>query len=368
MKKVTVLVLSLFMIFLILGFTGSFAQAEEEDLRKVIERLETQIKENQQKLEDLKRRMSEQEKVKEEVKAVVEVPKKADDTGLFFDAKVLLLTPRGNDIDVAISDSNTNNWPEGSARGIEFDTFSTVSGKYTLGYQFENNSRLSSSYWRFDADEDFSITKPSGGTLWALLNSPDAGFEKADSASAHLDYELDVIDLEYTRPLFQSGKLTTSGLIGLRYARIDQDLSATYKEGPNTDRVTSDIETNMFGPKVGVMGKRSFFNDKFYFQVDGAISLLVGHTDAKYKDIYNIITLKDTSSEYESVFPVYELDIGLGWTPIPDLEFRLGYLISYWTDVLTQKNFVDDVHDAKAVDEGDSVTFDGIVFSVKYVF
>ena len=366
MKKVAVLTLSLFMIFLILGFTGSFAQAEEEDLRKVIERLETQIKENQQKLEDLKRRMSEQEKVKEEVKAVVEVPKKADDTGLFFDAKLLLLTPRGNDIDVVISDSDTDDRPEGSARGIEFDTFSTVSGKYILGYQFENNSRLSASYWRFDSDEDFSSTNPSGGTLHALLTHPD-GIQKADSASAHLDYELDVIDLEYTRPLFQSGSLTTSGLIGLRYARIDQDLSATYKSGANTERVTSDIETNMFGPKVGVMGKRSFFNDKFYFQVDGAISLLVGNTDAKYKDIY-ISVLADTSSEYESVFPVYELDIGLGWTPLPDLEFRLGYLISYWTDVLTQKTFIDDNHRAKAVDEGDSVTFDGIVFSAKYVF
>lgn len=367
MKKFTVLTLSLFMIFLILGLTRSFAQAEEEDLRKVIERLETQIKENQQKLEDLKSRMSEQEKIKEEVKAVVKVPKKADDTGLFFDAKLLLLTPRGNDIDVAIPDSNTDNWPEGSARGIEFDTFSTVSGKYTLGYQFENNSRLSASYWRFDADEDFSITKPSGGTLHALLTLP-GGIELADSASAHLDYELDVIDLEYTRPLFRSGSLTTSGLIGLRYARIDQTLSATYKSGANTERVTSDIETNMFGPKVGAMGKRSFFNDKFYFQVDGAISLLVGNTDAKCKDTWNATTVYNTSSEYESVFPVYELDIGLGWTPIPDLEFRLGYLISYWTDVLTQKTFIDDNHRAKAVDEGDSVTFDGIVFSAKYIF
>ncbi|HUU49515.1 MAG TPA: Lpg1974 family pore-forming outer membrane protein [Nitrospinota bacterium] len=367
MKKVTVLTLSLFMIFLILGLTRSFAQAEEEDLKGVIKSLENQIKENEQKLEDLKKRMSEQEKIKEELQATVKVPKKADDTGLFFDAKLLLLTPRGNDIDIAIPDSNTDWDPEGPARGIEFDTFSTVSGKYTLGYQFENNSRLSSSYWRFDSDEDFSITKPSGGALHALLTLP-GGIQLADSASAHLDYELDVIDLEYMRPLFQSGKLTTSGLIGLRYARIDQYLSATYKSGADTERVTSDIETNMFGPKVGVMGKRSFFNDKFYFQVDGAISLLVGNTDAKYKDIYNTSVWAHTTSEYESVFPVYELDIGLGWTPIPDLEFRLGYLISYWTDVLTQKAYVDDVHTAKAVDEGDSVTFDGIVFSIKYVF
>jgi|GEM_PF-3527475 len=377
MRRIAVFAICFFLLLTLSGVKKSFAEDTGEDLKSIIKKLENRIKENTEQLEYLKKKLegqeeviSEQQRVKEEAQASVKVPKEAEDTGPFAEAKLLLLTPRGIDIDVAIIDWDTDNLAEGIARGIEFDTLSRLSTEYTVGYQFKDNSRLSSSYWHLDTDEDFYATEPNGGKLWVLLGSGTSPIDDPDSVSSHLDFEIDVLDLEYTRPLFESGKLTVSGLIGLRYARIEQDLRATYVSGSNTEKIKSHIETNMLGPKIGVIGRQTFIKNRFFFEVDGSVSLLAGNADATYSDIYSGSSPYRTfsESEYENVFPVYELDVGFGFMPAPDLEFRAGYLVSYWTDVLTHKQFVDDVQEARSVDQGDSVAFDGIVFSVRYVF
>ncbi len=313
-------------------------------------------------------------------------PDEEEDTGFFFESGFRYVTPRGNDIDVGIRDGNTDTGSfldgdtdyvvTGRAEGAEFD--GVFSGIYKLGYKFNDGSTISGSFWDLKAGESIRLAAPSGGTVWNIYGNPNS-IPVADSITVRLKLHLKQFDFNYTRPILHTKKFKLDGLVGLRYAEIDNNLQVTANgsfvgEGSfeTNDTSISDINTRMFGAKFGLLQEYNFCK-RFSLYLNSTTSLLLGFTEEEMFEEatgggFFGPTGSFVSSRYEEVHPVYEVDAGFKYNILPDMFLKAGYHFGYWTDVITRKRSVDDVKLSGSVEEKQSLTLDGLSVYLGYTF
>lgn len=300
-------------------------------------------------------------------------PEDKEDTGFFLEAGLRYINPRGTDVDVGIVDPNTDNNPEGKAKGANYDMFPT--GLYKVGYKFQDDSTISASFWNLSAFEGINLRAPTGGEVWTMFPATGNAILRATDKNLNgsLKLRLDQYDVDYTRPILRTQRFDLRGLVGARYADLDNDLTVKYINSTGgRETITSNTNTQMAGGKVGFLTEYRLFKGLSLF-ANSTLSMLVGNTDNtvfKVVEPSNPNIGRNVKARNESVYPILEEDIGLKYRVRRDLAVKAGYHFGYWGDVVTQqKSFGDNIFSfGYTLDHTQALTFDGATFSLEYTF
>ncbi|NQT13894.1 MAG: hypothetical protein HQ582_14160 [Planctomycetes bacterium] len=226
-------------------------------------------------------------------------------------------------------------------------------------------ARLGASYTHFESDASHAISVTAPDVLKALVVHP--GFEAGDTnyldATATHAIDFDLIDLDYRSALYCDQHLLLEYLVGLRYASLGQSFHADLGNGIRTAQVTTGVDFDGIGVRLGLEGERHF--DRLGLMAYGraAASLLYGTFQADYLQTDSFVgTVASTGWEAGRVVPTLDMELGLGWTGPKDY-FRLtvGYMFSAWCNVVMTDEFIDAVRSNQFLAMGDTLTFDGIV-------
>lgn len=240
-----------------------------------------------------------------------------------------------------------------------------------LGYIIPNSANDIQLNWMHfnDNDEDSEnyVTPVSGSTN--IIRIPGnqilrlRGVGDFANVSANAKYKFDAVDLDFGRYINITNRLQTRLFAGLRYARIDNDLSVSYDGAatvidlaPNqflSLSLDSDSTFNGIGPLFGISGN---YNVGYGFGIAGAfdIALLVGEIDfdqdlSSLSGTPNVPTSNsyfNESFDYDDthiISPAFDAKLGLNYSYIMNsgmqLKLELGYLATKYIDVIETGEF-----------------------------
>jgi hypothetical protein len=64
-----------------------------------------------------------------------------------------------------------------------------------------------------------------------------------------------------------------------------------------------------------------------------------------------------------------DYELGVAWTSTQgNLRLAVGYMVSYWFNAVTTPVFIDAVQADNYADVGDTITFDGAVGRIEWIF
>jgi len=236
---------------------------------------------------------------------------------------------------------------------------------------YDNTSSLGASWTRFFSSDNDTLVAGGGTTsvpslvLATPLNLAGA-FPKFTSASASYNINYDLVDLDYRCVFLSSNRYLVNFLLGARYARMDQGFGGTFTGGGTPgDTVTSNINFNGAGVRVGLEGERYAARSGLMVYGRSAASFLAGKFDANYTETSITPAGTVASSELVSdrVVPILELELGVGWVS-PSGHFRIsgGYLFNVWYNVMRTSDLVSAVQSSAYTSSLNTITFDGLVF------
>ena len=236
---------------------------------------------------------------------------------------------------------------------LALDRCSSIGGSYTL---FQSST--------FDT---FNINAPL--VIHSLVTHRGTASAASDSLSANANYDIDfeLIDLWYKR-LWRGGRnYSINYLVGLRYGKLEQDLTARQPISPGTTTVLTDIDFEGLGPRFGLEGERRLKRFPLFAYARGYSSFLAGHFDSNY-DQSNTFAQRQvfTSWRDDRIVPVLEYELGVGWENCKgNLRLSTGYYMSAWFNSVTTNEWVQAVQTSNFVDVGDTNTFDGFTARVE---
>lgn len=241
---------------------------------------------------------------------------------------------------------------------VALDKGSSIRGQYT---------RL-----RFDDDDAVTVTAPD--LLRSLVTHPLGANTATDrlDAAATLDYELDIVDLDY-RGLWYGCECNCAYAInyvgGVEYATLDQIFSSRFATvGLRT--VDTAIDFTGVGMRLGLEGERYFPHSGFFVYGNGITTLLFGEFDASYtqRDAFNVVEAT-TAWSAGRIVPVLEMELGAGWLGVNrHLRLSAGYRVSAWFNVVTTDEWIWAVQNSEFRNMSGTLTFDGIVGRAEWLF
>jgi hypothetical protein len=227
-------------------------------------------------------------------------------------------------------------------------------------------SSIQATYTYFHSATDARVEAPAGTVLRSLLTHPGTLNCAAGSQAAAAGYDInfDLIDLDYLHVLCDSCDFTLRGLVGVRYARLEQQLFSEFSIVGLTNVVT-DIDFEGVGPRVGLDGEYRLCKG-FYSYGRGVASFVIGEFEADYVQSSEFTgVLAATSYETERLVPILELELGLGWSsPGGCLRLQGGYYIAAWFNTITTPGLIEAVRVNNFSGTGDNlrdhIIFDGL--------
>ena len=101
------------------------------------------------------------------------------------------------------------------------------------------------------------------------------------------------------------------------------------------------------------------------------MAAITGEFDTRYR-MFNRTTavlLAESLWKDDRIVPMLDWELGVAWTsPQGHLRLAAGYLVSHWFNVVSTPTFVDAVQADNYVDVDDTISFDGVVGRVEWVF
>jgi hypothetical protein len=101
----------------------------------------------------------------------------------------------------------------------------------------------------------------------------------------------------------------------------------------------------------------------FSFYGRGLLAALVGEFHSRYT-MYNSTTdvlLAHAVWSDDHIVPVIEYELGIAYTfPSQRVRLSLGYLTTWWTNIVSTPEFIDAVQADNYVDLSDSLAFEGV--------
>ena len=159
--------------------------------------------------------------------------------------------PHRNDLGFAILDPSGTGVPSAGQPVLALDYDRDSGVRVALGRRFQSGWTLSFQYTAFAAQDGQNFA-PGGGQVLALMSSPATGLTNADSASARVDLDMDLFDLEAGRWVQPCESMLVRVFAGVRFAQIDQDLDVLYDGGAFTNGcVNAPVDFFGFGGRVG---------------------------------------------------------------------------------------------------------------------
>ncbi len=342
------------------------ARAEAEKAKHELEVTRKELDATQEKLKDTEEKILQTQEVVAETReglaeteaemgtgpssSVVKIP----DTpgGWTVMGEAMFMRPSTSELDFAIEDS-AGAKIVGPAEVVSVDTDYEPGFRVGAGYGFAGTGVDAKVVWsHLDADFSESAVAPAGGRLQAT-QSTRGTLQDADSASATVDFDYDVVDLEVGQTFQAGGSSVDVRLFGgVRYANIDQARDIFYeggdfdRGGPATGvRVSSTIDFVGAGPRIGV---GAAWNVGHGFSLFGqtAGSLVVGNFDTSLfetNDSVGTPVAVDVTQDFNTrVIPVAEISLGAGWKrqfSLGLLTLRGGYQLENWFNVVDFPDF-----------------------------
>jgi hypothetical protein len=187
----------------------------------------------------------------------------------------------------------------------------------------------------------------------------------AQQATANYNTNLQMIDIDYQVVAECCSMYWWGYSGGARYARLEQDFSATYPFAP-PDGTTSLTTTSTFqgvGPRAGLEGERMVFPSiglRAYGKTSA--SFLVGKFRPTYQQVNQFGgTEVDTGIKVDRIVPILDFELGLAWlSPREHVRISGGYLISAWFNTITTPGWIGAVQNGSFQPGSDTLTFDGL--------
>jgi len=265
-----------------------------------------------------------------------------------------------------------NEVPVGPAAVVdpEYDINFRVGANVAL----DKGSSIRGQYTRLRFDDEHAVTVTAPDLLRSLVTHPLGANTATDrlDASATLDYELDIVDLDY-RGLWYGCECNCAYAInylgGAEYATLDQIFSSTFAT-VGSRSVDTAIDFTGVGMRLGLEGERYFPHSGFFVYGNGITTLLFGEFDATYtqRDAFNVIEAT-TAWSAGRIVPVLEMELGAGWLGVNrHLRLSAGYRVSAWFNVVTTDEWIWAVQNSDFRNMNGTLTFDGIVGRAEWIF
>lgn len=236
-------------------------------------------------------------------------------------------------------------------------------------------SSLSVGYTRWDGDGS-SVLGATGANVLesqavhsSLLNSGSSSLEER----AQHDMSFQLIDVNYRHLWKQTGATAVNWLGGLRYGKMEQDLTTaqTVQVATGLTTVDTDIDFEGFGINGGLDLERYSQNTGLFIYGRGMASLMAGDWKATYRQTNTTTAGGVPANNYEDFHatPILEGELGLGWMrPCGRIRLQTGYMMSAWYESVSTRGYIEAVRDANLVDIGETITFSGLTTRLSILF
>jgi hypothetical protein len=237
-------------------------------------------------------------------------------------------------------------------------------------------SDVYASYTSFDADSEDSVDAPvvpgGGGAVGSLVHHPGTALTaSAGPVDASYELELRMGDL-MCRSVFHDGPChMIRWMVGGQYGHLEQNFlqSGNFSGGLGGDIDTrTNIDFDGGGLKAGIDAERWVGNGiSVYGRATAAV--MTGRFSSRYTMLNQSTDamLAEANWKDDRAISQLEYEFGVALSSI-DCHWRasVGYMLSYWDNVVTTGDFIDAVQADNYTNVGDSITFDGFVSRVEY--
>ena len=286
----------------------------------------------------------------------------------------LYLRPRGADVTYAtpVDGTLSTSVPVGpqAVAAFGYNSGFRIGGAWAI----DSCSSFTTNYTWYQAASSDSVSLPGGGSfLRAETVHPSTVNVAADSlaAQAMYDFNLQSIDLNYKAILWGGDDYAVNYLMGVKYARIEQQFGATYSIlGATT--VDTNVNFNGVGPRFGLEGERLLGDHGLLVYSKGAVNFLVGSSSADYRQT-NIFTgiQAQTGLRETRIVTVPEFELGAGWQSCNGC-FRItaGYYVAAWFNMMTTPEYLSTVRESPNSFERQikTLTLDGLNVRAEWRF
>jgi hypothetical protein len=291
-----------------------------------------------------------------------------------FFGEVLYLRPGNVDMIYAIeqTDPSDDASPTGPVGIAELD--GDVGFRVGFSFALEEHTSVVGTYTWFEVGTRDQIVAMPGNVLDSQIIHPSTETTGQGSTEAAADYGLrfQLADLECRRLLWGTCQSAFNIFGGVRYAHLEQDLTAVQLVGVPTGmtNVTTDIDFDGFGIRLGFDGQRRHCRTGLMVYGTGAASFVAGEFKADYIQTSQFAggVVANHMSDYR-VVSILDLELGVGWqNDCGNFRVTAGYLTSGWFNTMTTGAYVDGVR-ANALDDLDeTLSFNGFVARTEFRF
>jgi len=286
----------------------------------------------------------------------------------------MFLRPRGADVVYATPVDGTlaTSVPVANQElaGLDYSSGFRVGAAWAI----DCSSSFTASYMWMQAASREGVELPGVGTfLRADTVHPNTVNVAADSLTANTNYliNLHTADLNYKAILTHSDTSVLNYLVGVKYARLDQEFEAIYSI-TGTTKVDSDVLFDGTGPRFGLEHERLLGCHGFMVFTRANVNFLAGSMIADYNQT-NVFagTQADTGLTETRIVTVPELELGAGWQSSCG-RFRLtaGYYMAAWFNMMTTTEYLSTVRTTPNTFEPETktLTLDGLTARAEYRF
>jgi hypothetical protein len=219
-----------------------------------------------------------------------------------------------------------------------------------------------------------AVAAPDGALLRTSLEHPNALTCPFDSLSAAgtSDFDLRLVDLDYSHVLAEGTSWRCGGLVGLRYGHLDQEALATYSN-LETTTVRSAVRFDGVGPRAG-LGGRYHLGYGLQLYGNSVISLLAGSFRSDFRQVNTFVGRQAfVNFNDDRIVPVLEMEMGVGWSNSGGrLHVQAGYYLAGWFNAVTNPTFINAVQTGNFSRNGDALrdrlTLDGLTARMELRF
>lgn len=285
----------------------------------------------------------------------------------------LLLRPRGTDIVYASTVDGTlaTSVPTGdrSVSAFAYDSGFRVG----LGWAIDRCSSITANYTWYETTTIDSVGLPGNGNfLLAETVHPNTNNVAADSlaSKAFYDIQLQMADLNYKALITGGDDYALNYLIGVKYARLEQDFQARYSI-LGTTNVDTNVNFDGMGPRFGLEGEKQTCCG-FLGYAKASVNFLVGTCNADFTQTNAFTGIQArTGLEDSRVLTVPELEVGGGWQSKDGcIRITAGYYLMSWFNLLTTPEYLSTVRTTQNSYEHEvrTLTLDGLSTRIEYRF
>jgi len=302
------------------------------------------------------------------------LPPWAQRCGLF--GEYLLLRARNADVAYAVPIDGGINPPilpppvQRGPVGVadpEADSGFRVGGTYAL----DCRRSLTATFTRFESNTTDSISTDAPLALRQLVLHPQSANATADflDASANLGLDYSLADADYRAVWWADENAALNYLVGIRWVRLEQDFEGTFTNAGTTELLSTGIDFEGAGLRLGIDGERHFPCCHNYFVYGRGTANLIGGESSGYytQSTSPAAPTVDTQWSAARFITILELEVGGGWQSCCG-RYRLsaGYQYNAWQDLVTADQFIQGVQNNDFVHMQDTIVFDGLNAKFEY--